>query len=160
MKLSRRNLVHHAALGASAAFLGASPAARPQAAAASDSESSDGLTHYVAGFIVNTGYSDVPPEVVDLGKKSILDGLGLMFSGSVAPLGELGRTYVRSLGLAASGATVVGTSMKVSPRFAAFLNGLAMHADDSADDRQRRDRLSHPRTADCREKPRPDASWT
>lgn len=133
MKLSRRNLVQQAALGASAAFLGASPAARPQSAPANTPESAEGLTHYVAGFIANTNYRDIPAEVIELGKKSILDGLGLAFSGSVAHMGELGRKYIQSLDASAGGATVIGTSMKASPRFAAFLNGLAMHADDYDD---------------------------
>ena len=31
-----------------------------------------GLTKSVAEFIVNTKYTDIPPDVIDLGKKSIL----------------------------------------------------------------------------------------
>jgi 2-methylcitrate dehydratase PrpD len=133
MKLSRRNLVQQAALGAGAAFLGAPPTGRAQSAPAGSSEASEGLTRYVAGFIANTNYGDIPAEVIEFGKKSILDGLGLAFSGSVAHMGELGRKYIQSLGLSAGGATVIGTSLKVPPRFAAFLNGLAMHADDYDD---------------------------
>jgi hypothetical protein len=37
--------------------------------------------------------------VIELGKKSILDGLGLAFPGSVAQMGELGREYIQSIGL-------------------------------------------------------------
>ncbi len=35
-----------------------------------------GLTKSVAEFIVNTKYADIPQEVIELGKKSILDGFG------------------------------------------------------------------------------------
>jgi 2-methylcitrate dehydratase PrpD len=131
VKLSRRNLVHQAALGAGAALLAAP--ARAQGTTSGNPESGDGLTRYVAGFIAKTSYGDLPAEVIELGKKSILDGLGLAFSGSVADMGGLARQYIQSLGLTGAGATVIGTRMKVSPRFAALLNGLAMHADDYDD---------------------------
>jgi 2-methylcitrate dehydratase PrpD len=75
----------------------------------------------------------MPKEVIELGKKSILDGLGLALAGSVAETGELSRTYVKSLGLVPGGATVIGDAMQAPPRFAAFLNGLAIHADDYDD---------------------------
>ena len=91
------------------------------------------MTREVAEFIVNTRYQDIPPEVIDLGKKSILDGLGLALSGSVAETGPLTRTYLKSLGFAGGGATVLGSSMKAPVRFAAFANGVAIHADDYDD---------------------------
>jgi hypothetical protein len=68
-----------------------------------------------------------------LGKKSILDGLGLALSGSVAETGRLSRAYLKSLGLSAGEATVIGTSMKAPVRFAAFVNGIGIHADDYDD---------------------------
>ena len=37
----------------------------------------DSLTAYVADFVTATATGDVPDDVVALGKKSILDGLGL-----------------------------------------------------------------------------------
>jgi hypothetical protein len=43
-----------------------------------------GVTDYVGRFVVNTTYEDIPAEVVELGKKSILDGLGLALAGSGA----------------------------------------------------------------------------
>ncbi|MGH9675305.1 MAG: MmgE/PrpD family protein [Bryobacteraceae bacterium] len=87
----------------------------------------------MAAFIVKTRYSDLPKEVIELGKKSILDGVGLALAGSVAETGELSRAYVKTLGLAPGGVTVIGDAMRAPPRFAAFLNGLAMHADDYDD---------------------------
>ena len=92
-----------------------------------------GLTREVAGFIVATRYASIPEDVAELGKKSILDGLGLALCGSVAESGNLSRAYVKSLGLSRGDATVIGSPMKVSPRFAAFVNGIGIHADDYDD---------------------------
>ena len=91
------------------------------------------LTRYVAEFIVNQRPEDLPQEVVDNGKKSILDGFGLALSGSVAKSGELVRQHLDDLGLAEGSATVIGGGRKVAPRFAAFANGVGIHADDYDD---------------------------
>ncbi len=91
-----------------------------------------GLTAYVAEFITSTRYADIPGEVVQLGKKSILDGLGLALAGSVAKSGEIVRRHLQSLGCAGS-ASVLGSNLRVPARFAAFANGIAIHADDYDD---------------------------
>jgi 2-methylcitrate dehydratase PrpD len=113
-----------------------------------------GVTRRVADFIVQTRYRDVPREVIELGKKSILDGLGLTLVGSAARSGELTRTYLKSIGVTAGAATVAGSSLRTASRFAAFANGIGIHADDY-DDTQlavAKDRvyglLTHP-TAPC-----------
>ena len=91
------------------------------------------LTGEVAGFIASTRYGDLPPEVLALGKKSILDGLGLALAGSMAKSGALIRRNLQSLGCAGGAATVVGSSLRLPSRFAAFANGTAIHADDYDD---------------------------
>jgi 2-methylcitrate dehydratase PrpD len=91
------------------------------------------LTKYVADFIVGTTADDLSAEVIELGKKSILDGFGLALSGSVAKSGELVRRHLDDLGLAEGAATVIGGGRKVAPRFAAFANGVGIHADDYDD---------------------------
>jgi len=68
-----------------------------------------GLTKYVADFIVNTKYEDIPADVLDLGKKSILDGFGLALAGSGSSMGPLVRQYVQSLGLGDVKASIIGT---------------------------------------------------
>jgi hypothetical protein len=112
-----------------------------------------GLTRSVAEFIVDTKYADIPQSVIDLGKKSILDGFGLALAGSVSPMGPLVRQYVQSFGSGEGGASIIGTGIKAHPRFAAFANGVSIHADDF-DDTQlaaARDRiyglLTHPTVA-------------
>lgn len=91
------------------------------------------LTAYVADFIASTHYKDLPAEVVRLGKKSILDGLGLALAGSVAKSGKLLRRHLQGLGCSGGATSIIGTPMRVPPRFAAFANGTAIHADDYDD---------------------------
>jgi 2-methylcitrate dehydratase PrpD len=92
-----------------------------------------GLTKAVAEFIVGTKYGDLPPDVVELGKKSILDGFGLALAGSVSTMAPLVRKYVQSLGASPTKAGIIGTAIKCHPRFAAFANGVWIHADDYDD---------------------------
>jgi 2-methylcitrate dehydratase PrpD len=91
------------------------------------------LTNDVARFIVETRLQDLPADVIALGKKSILDGIGLAFAGSVAESGHLVMKHFDSLHLGAGPATIIGAGRKVAPRFAAFANGVAVHADDYDD---------------------------
>jgi 2-methylcitrate dehydratase PrpD len=92
-----------------------------------------GLTKYVAEFVVSTKYAEIPPDVLELGKKSILDSLGLAICGSVAETCDLILAYLQPFGFKEGGATVLGTSKKLPPRFAAFANGVAIHVNDYDD---------------------------
>ncbi|MXQ14348.1 MmgE/PrpD family protein [Microvirga makkahensis] len=96
-------------------------------------QSAAGLTKYVSEFICDTQAQDLPEDVVRLGKKSILDGIGLALSGSVAKSGELVRQHLDDLNLGEGTATVIGSNRRVAPRFAAFANGVGIHADDYDD---------------------------
>src|SRR5216110_386716 len=69
------------------------------------------LTKYVADFIVKTKYEDIPPNVLELGRKSILDGFGLALAGSVSEMGPLVRQYIGTLAPAGSKAGVIGSRM-------------------------------------------------
>ena len=91
------------------------------------------LTERVADFVVSTQLSEIPEDTIELGKKSILDGLGLALSGSKAETGPLIEKYVRSLGCGSGGAAVLGSAVKLPPRFAALANGIAIHVDDFDD---------------------------
>jgi len=92
------------------------------------------LTAYVAQFVIGTKASAIPADVMRLGKRSILDGIGLALAGNAAESGHIVRTYLKSLGLpTGKGATVIGTNLKLPARFAAFANGIAIHADDYDD---------------------------
>ena len=92
------------------------------------------LTAYVADFITRTRAPDIPADVMHLGKRSILDGIGLALAGAVAESGHLISKHLRSLGCTATkGSTVIGSRMRLPARFAAFANGVAIHADDYDD---------------------------
>src|SRR5437868_1441018 len=92
-----------------------------------------GISEYVARFVTTIRYEDIPPQVLELGKKSILDGLGLALAGSKAETGALSRQYVDNLGICNGRAVIAGSSAKTAPRFAAFVNGVSIHADDFDD---------------------------
>src|SRR5690242_11662617 len=71
------------------------------------------VTKYVSEFIATTRYSDIPGEVIELSRKSMLDGLGLALCGSVAETGDIVRNYLKSRGLISTdsnAATVIGSS--------------------------------------------------
>src|SRR5262249_17618396 len=89
---------------------------------------SPGLTKSVAEFIVGTRYEDIPADVIELGKKSILDGFGLALAGSVSAMGPLMQKYVQSFGPSPTRASIIGTKLKCHPRFAALANGVSIHA--------------------------------
>src|SRR5258708_6770161 len=94
----------------------------------------EAVTRYVADFIFNARYEDIPANVLDLARKSILDGFGLSLCGSVAKSGEIVRQNFKNNGLSGStGATMIGTQLKAPPRFAAFANAVNIHADDYDD---------------------------
>jgi len=119
-----------AALAAGSEGLAASPRAR--AAESAPFPKAPGLTKYVSEFIVNTKYTDIPADVVELGRKSILDGFGLALAGSASVMAPLVRQYLQ--GLVVTGkAAIIGSNLKAPARFAAFANGVSIHADDFDD---------------------------
>jgi 2-methylcitrate dehydratase PrpD len=133
----RRREFGKTSLGLLAATVLAVPseAARAEAANAVsvvDFPKTPGLTQYIGQFVLQTKYENIPAKVIELGKKSILDGFGLALAGSHAESGPISRNYIEQCG-AHPLATVIGTAMKTSPRFAALLNGISIHADDFDD---------------------------
>lgn len=95
--------------------------------------SQESLTAYAANFVCATQLKDIPENVRELGKKSMLDGLGLAIAGSVAKSGELVRKHLIAQGFNSGAATVIGSNLRCAPRFAAFANGVGVHADDYDD---------------------------
>src|SRR5260370_19002511 len=92
------------------------------------------LTTHTAEFVVNLKFVDIPAETLELGKKSILDGLGLALSGSKAETWKLIQEYLKPFGFPTrGGAAVLGSSVRLPARFAAFANGVAIHVDDYDD---------------------------
>jgi 2-methylcitrate dehydratase PrpD len=101
------------------------PAAKPEVSP---------LTDYVAGFVAGLRTRDIPSDVAHLGKRSVLDGLGLALAGAASQQGDISRRYLEGLGIGSNaGSTVIGAALRLPARFAAFANGLAIHADDYDD---------------------------
>ena len=84
-----------AADAGSAAAAAAADAASP----ATEFPKAPGLTKYVAEFIVNTKYEDIPGDVLELGKKSIVDGFGLALAGSASDDGAVGAAICPGAGI-------------------------------------------------------------
>ncbi len=102
----------------------------PTAAAALDSS----LTDYVAGFVVatRTGRSvRCGPPRQALGARR---HRSRPCRRGVAEAGGITRRYLAALGIAThGGSTVIGSDMRLPARFAAFANGISIHADDYDD---------------------------
>src|SRR5438046_692821 len=111
----------------------AGSAGRARGVPGSEFPRAPGLTEYVGKFVAATRYGDIPEGVIELGKKSILDGLGLALAGSRAQTGSICREYLGQLGICDGKSSIIGSSIKTSPRFAAFVNGVSIHADDFDD---------------------------
>src|SRR5216684_3093206 len=122
-------------LGASGSkFAGAQTAQAPKASAESSFPQVQKLTAHTAEFVVDLKLADIPSETLELGKKSILDGLGLALSGSKAETWKLIQEYLKPFGFPPSGgAAVLGSAVRLPARFAAFANGVAIHVDDFDD---------------------------
>jgi 2-methylcitrate dehydratase PrpD len=134
--MKRRDLFKNSlAASALAAFASGVRRVRAAPGPAAEFPKAPGLTKSVAEFIVGTKYKDIPPNVIELGKKSLLDGFGLALAGSVSAMGPLLRQYVQSFGASSGDATasIIGTGIKCHPRFAALANGVSIHADDFDD---------------------------
>src|SRR6267154_32525 len=129
----RRRDFGKTSLGVIASTVFVNSAKGAEIVARSDFPKAPGITDYIGRFVTTTRYEDIPGEVIALGKKSILDGLGLALAGSKAQTGSLCRQYLENLGVCDGKSTIIGSARKTSPRFAAFVNAVSIHADDFDD---------------------------
>jgi 2-methylcitrate dehydratase PrpD len=109
-------------LGAASVTLGSRPAS-----------AQTGLTAEIAAFVAAARWENLPLDLVALGKKHVLDSIGLALAGQRAETGVLVERYLAGLHVQVGPATVLGTRRRTAPRFAAFANGVAIHADDYDD---------------------------
>jgi 2-methylcitrate dehydratase PrpD len=86
----------------------------------------------LAEFVVKTTLEDCPSEAVARVRRAALDTLGVMLAGADEPVARIVRNVVRGEGGIAL-ATVVGTTLKTAPGWAALANGAAGHAHDFDD---------------------------
>ncbi|MDB6095113.1 MAG: MmgE/PrpD family protein [Verrucomicrobia bacterium] len=133
--MNRRNFIKtvaaagaaYSAWDATKSFAASSPSSSPLP------ERPTGITSYVADFVVQAQYSSLPAEVIELGKKSILDGIGLAVVGARSEGSRLLEEYLRSLGCVDGKVRVLGTKNRLPLRFAALASGVSMHMEDFDD---------------------------
>src|ERR687891_554696 len=73
------------------------PAAKCSWAILSMQATNETLTDYVAGFVTQSQARDIPSDVAHLGKRSVLDGIGLALAGAVSECGRIAQKYLESL---------------------------------------------------------------
>jgi len=90
----------------------------------------------LAKYISETNYEDLPPNVVDVTKKALLDGIGVTLAAGT--LGEGCRAFVDLVkqGGGKEESTIIGFNAKVPSYMAAFANGSMAHALDFEDARE------------------------
>ena len=77
-------------------------------------ETQSSLTMHVAEFAAASHVLNLPDDVIELGRKSILDGLGLAIAGSACESGHIVNEYVRDFGGNHATCRVLGTNLRVS----------------------------------------------
>jgi len=89
------------------------------------------LTDRFVACILSVEYDSLPPEVIDISKQVVLDGLAVTLAGSTEPLGigRIATEYVKEQG-GAPEASVIAGGFKTSATNAAFANGCMAHALD------------------------------
>lgn len=95
------------------------------------------VTAALVEFVQGASFADAPDAVIDRAKIHVLDTLGLALAGSVSDAARIVRDHLAAQGLSRNsidaGSTIFGTGLSASPRFAAFANATAIHADNFDD---------------------------
>jgi 2-methylcitrate dehydratase PrpD len=87
------------------------------------------VTEELSKLISQAEFHSLPPEVVEVAKTVILDGLAVTLAGSMEPAARIVGEYVREMG-GNNQCSVFGQGFKTSPVMAAFANGVAGHVLD------------------------------
>ena len=97
------------------------------------------ISKKLAEFVADTEYADIPPEVIENQKKSIMDGLAITFGAGA--MGDGCREMIRiAEDLSGHGdpeATVIGFDKKLPAAWAAFANAAMAHSLDFGDTHQK-----------------------
>ncbi len=90
------------------------------------------VTETLARFVVNTNLAQIPLEAREIGKRAILDCLGVALGGSRDPLARIMTEFLKETG-GHPRASVWGKKFKTSSPLAALANGAFGHALDYDD---------------------------
>jgi 2-methylcitrate dehydratase PrpD len=87
-------------------------------------------TEAVVAFIGRTTFADLPSEAIEIGKRCIIDGLGVLLAGSTQEAGRILHEHVKGTDTRTD-ATVFGTNpYRTGAAAAALVNGTSGHALD------------------------------
>ena len=89
-------------------------------------------TSLLARFVAEREYEQIPEPVIHAARRALVDHIGVTVAGSTDDATRRARSAIAA-SENGGGATVVGTRMRVSPPFAAFLNAFASHVLDLDD---------------------------
>ena len=94
--------------------------------------SAEGFTSRIAHEVIALRYEDLSPQTLARARHVLLDWLGATIAGSVEPAGRIAQAIALEADCRPM-ARLVGTSLRSSPREAAFANAIAAHALDFDD---------------------------
>lgn len=83
-------------------------------------------------FAGSVAVGELPEDVLEVGKRALLDYFGVTLVGSTQRVSRITQAYVKNLSKS-GGALVFGTSIRVPQNMAALANGVAAHALDFDD---------------------------
>ena len=90
------------------------------------------ITEKLAAFIAETKLGDMPPEVINITRRAVIDTIGVSLAGSGHPAGKAITAFVRKFG-ATPVAGVIGDKVRTSAPLAALANGTMAHILDYDD---------------------------
>jgi 2-methylcitrate dehydratase PrpD len=90
-------------------------------------------TSAVVDFIASTSFTDIPSEALDIGRRCIADGVGVILAGSTTPASEILRAHVRDDGSRPESMTLGRDSFQTRAASAALVNATSGHAHDYDD---------------------------
>ena len=90
-------------------------------------------TSAVVDFIASTSFADIPSDALDIGRRCIADGIGVILAGSTTPASEILRAHVREDGSRPESTTLGRHSFQTRAASAALVNATSGHAHDYDD---------------------------
>lgn len=95
------------------------------------------ITAALVDFVQAAAFPDIPENVVDRAKIHVLDSLGLALAGSTSDAARIVRDHLSAQGIIHTdpviGSALFATHLRAPPRFAAYANATAIHADNFDD---------------------------
>jgi 2-methylcitrate dehydratase PrpD len=86
------------------------------------------ITDQVAGYVTSIEWRDIPPVTVATAKKLLLDGIGCLLVGTRGEPGKLAERAMARMNGGAGCSTIIISGRRVSPRDAAFVNGITLYS--------------------------------